>query len=164
MRGKKAAGWSVAFDAPFGWMKQVASDFGGTRNGIVVHWPKGIKAKNEIRTQFSHVVDVAPTILEAAGLPEPKEVNGTLQIPMEGVSMVYTFGNDNARDRHITQYFEIADVGIDLGTPVVEAIGSEARSRFAGHIRKVTVDVYGESVRADAQVREAQKEVERTTG
>ena len=82
-----AAGWSVALDAPFGWMKQVASDFGGTRNGMVVHWPKGIKAKNEIRTQFSHVIDVAPTILEAAGLPEPKVVNGTPQIPMEGVSL-----------------------------------------------------------------------------
>ena len=67
-----AAGWSVALDSPFSWMKQVASDFGGTRNGMVVHWPKGIKAKNEIRTQFSHVIDVAPTILEAAGLPEPK--------------------------------------------------------------------------------------------
>ena len=103
-----AAGWSVAFDAPFGWMKQIASDFGGTRNGMVVHWPKGIKANNGIRTQFSHVVDVAPTILETAGLPEPKVVNGTPQIPMEGVSMVYTFDNDKARDRHITQYFEIA--------------------------------------------------------
>lgn len=103
-----AAGWSVALDAPFGWMKQIASDFGGTRNGMVVHWPKGIKAKNGIRTQFSHVIDVAPTILEAAGLPEPKVVNGTPQIPMEGVSLVYTFDNDKARDRHITQYFEIA--------------------------------------------------------
>ena len=85
-----AAGWAVAFDAPFGWMKQVASDFGGTRNGMVVHWPKGIKAKNEIRTQFGHVIDVAPTILQAAGLPEPKVVNGTPQIPMEGTSLVYT--------------------------------------------------------------------------
>jgi arylsulfatase len=103
-----AAGWSVALDAPFGWMKQVASDFGGTRNGLVVHWPKGIEAKNEIRTQFSHVIDVAPTILEAIGLPEPKVVNGTPQIPMEGVSMAYTFDDANAEDRHITQYFEIA--------------------------------------------------------
>ena len=103
-----AAGWSVALDAPFGWMKQVASDFGGTRNGMVVHWPKGIEAKNEIRTQFSHVIDVAPTILEAAGLPEPKIVNGTPQIPMEGVSMAYTFNDASAKDRHTTQYFEIA--------------------------------------------------------
>jgi arylsulfatase A-like enzyme len=103
-----AAGWSVAFDAPFGWMKQVASDFGGTRNGMVVHWPKGIKAKNEIRSQFSHVIDVAPTILEAAGLPEPKVVDGTPQIPMEGTSLVYSFDNAKAKERHTTQYFEIA--------------------------------------------------------
>jgi len=103
-----AAGWSVAFDSPFSWMKQVASDFGGTRNGMVVHWPKGIKAKNEMRTQFAHVIDVAPTVLEAAHLPEPKVVDGTPQIPMEGVSMVYTFDNAKAKERHTTQYFEIA--------------------------------------------------------
>jgi arylsulfatase len=103
-----AAGWSVALDSPFGWMKQVASDFGGTRNGMVVHWPAGIKSKNEIRTQFGHVIDVAPTILEAAGLPEPVVVNGTLQIPMEGVSLAYTFDDADAEERHTTQYFEIA--------------------------------------------------------
>jgi arylsulfatase len=103
-----AAGWSVALNAPFGWMKQVASDFGGTRNGMVVHWPKGIKAKSEIRTQFSHVIDVAPTVLQAAGLPEPKVVNGTPQIPMEGKSLVYSFENAKAKERHTTQYFEIA--------------------------------------------------------
>jgi arylsulfatase A-like enzyme len=103
-----ASGWAVAFDSPFGWTKQVASDFGGTRNGVVIHWPRGIKAKNEMRTQFSHVIDVAPTILEAAGLPEPTVVNGTPQIPMEGVSMVYTFDNAKAKERHTTQYFEIA--------------------------------------------------------
>jgi arylsulfatase len=89
-------------------MKQVASDFGGTRNGMVVHWPKGIKAKNEIRTQFSHVIDIAPTILQAAGLPEPKVVNGTPQIPMAGKSLVYSFDNARAKERHTTQYFEIA--------------------------------------------------------
>ncbi|MBV2131936.1 arylsulfatase [Pseudomonas sp. MAP12] len=103
-----AAGWALTFDAPFGWMKQVASDFGGTRNGMVVHWPKGIKAKNEVRTQFSHVIDVAPTILEAAGLPEPKVVNGTPQIPMEGTSLVYSFNDGKAAERHTTQYFEIS--------------------------------------------------------
>jgi len=103
-----AAGWAVALDAPFGWMKQVASDFGGTRNGMVVHWPGGIKAKGEIRTQFSHVIDVAPTVLEAAGLPEPKVVNGTPQIPIEGVCMAYTFDDAKAPERHTTQYFEIA--------------------------------------------------------
>jgi arylsulfatase len=102
-----AAGWAVAGDTPFSWTKQVAANFGGTRNGMVIHWPKGIKAKGEIRSQFQHVIDVAPTILEAAGLPEPKEVNGTPQRPIEGVSMVYTFDNANAKDRHITQYFEI---------------------------------------------------------
>jgi arylsulfatase len=103
-----AAGWAVALDAPFGWMKQVASDFGGTRNGLVVHWPAGIKASNEIRSQFGHVIDVAPTILEAAGLPEPREVNGTPQIPMEGVSLAYSFEDAKALERHTTQYFEIA--------------------------------------------------------
>jgi arylsulfatase A-like enzyme len=103
-----ASGWSVALNAPFGWMKQVASDFGGTRNGMVVHWPAGIKSKNEIRSQFSHVIDVAPTILEAAGLPEPKVVNSTPQIPMEGTSLVYSFDDGKAAERHTTQYFEIA--------------------------------------------------------
>lgn len=103
-----AAGWAVALDSPFQWTKQMASDFGGTRVGMVTHWPKGIKAKNEIRTQFSHVIDIAPTVLEAAGLPEPKIVNGTPQIPMEGKSLVYTFDNAKAKEQHITQYFEIA--------------------------------------------------------
>lgn len=103
-----AAGWAVALDAPFGWMKQVPSDFGGTRNGMVVSWPKGIKARNEIRTQFGHVIDVAPTILEAIGLPEPRVVNGVKQIPIEGTSLVYSFENAKAKERHTTQYFEIA--------------------------------------------------------
>ncbi len=103
-----ASGWAVGFDAPFGWMKQVPSDFGGTRNGMVMSWPKGIKAQNGIRPQFSHVIDVAPTILEAIGLPEPKVVNGTPQIPMEGTSLAYTFDDPTAKERHTTQYFEIA--------------------------------------------------------
>ncbi len=103
-----AAGWAVALDAPFGWMKQVGSDFGGTRNGMVVSWPKGIKAKNEIRTQFSHVIDVAPTVLQAARLPEPKMVNGIKQIPIEGKSLVYSFDDGKAKERHTTQYFEIS--------------------------------------------------------
>ena len=102
-----AAGWAVAGDTPFTWVKQVASNYGGTRNPLVVHWPKGIEAKNEVRSQWHHVVDIAQTILEAAGLPEPKSVNGTEQIPMQGVSMVYTFDNARAADRHLTQYFEI---------------------------------------------------------
>jgi arylsulfatase len=102
-----AAGWAVAGDTPFQWTKQVASSYGGTRNGMVIHWPKGIKAKGEVRSQWHHVIDVAPTILEAAGLPEPKSVNGTVQSPIEGVSMVYTFADAKSPDRHTTQYFEI---------------------------------------------------------
>ncbi|HEX5703578.1 MAG TPA: arylsulfatase [Pyrinomonadaceae bacterium] len=102
-----AAGWAVAGNTPFQWTKQVASNYGGTRNGMIVHWPKGIKAKNEVRTQWHHVIDVAPTILEAARLPEPKSVNGTVQIPMDGVSMMYSFDNAKSPDRHKTQYFEI---------------------------------------------------------
>ena len=103
-----AAGWAVALDSPFQWTKQVASDFGGTRVGMVAHWPKGIKAKGEIRPQFSHVIDIAPTVLEAAGLPEPNIVNGTPQVPIEGKSLVYTFADAKAKERHATQYFEIA--------------------------------------------------------
>ncbi|MGY4303926.1 arylsulfatase A-like enzyme [Bradyrhizobium sp. USDA 4369] len=102
-----AAGWAVAGDTPFTWTKQVASSYGGTRNGMVVYWPKGIKAKNEVRTQWHHVIDVAPTILEAAGLPEPKSVNGTVQTPIEGTSMVYSFADAKAESTHKTQYFEI---------------------------------------------------------
>jgi arylsulfatase len=105
--GHYAAGWAVAGDTPFTWTKQVASSYGGTRNGMVVHWPKGIKAKGEVRSQWHHVIDIAPTILEAAGLPEPKIVNGTPQTPIEGVSMVYTFADSKAPSRHTTQYFEI---------------------------------------------------------
>jgi arylsulfatase A-like enzyme len=102
-----AAGWAVAGDAPFAWTKQVASDFGGTRNGMVVHWPKGIQAKGEVRTQFHHVIDIAPTILKAARLPEPTSVDGTVQTPLEGVAMNYTFDDADAKTTHTTQYFEI---------------------------------------------------------
>jgi len=102
-----AAGWAVAGDTPFTWTKQVASSFGGTRNGMVIHWPKRIKAKGEVRAQFHHVIDIAPTVLEAAELPEPKVVNGTEQAPIEGVSMVYTFAKPMANSRHLVQYFEI---------------------------------------------------------
>lgn len=105
--GHYAAGWAVAGDTPFAWTKQIAGSYGGTRNGLVVHWPNRIKAQGEIRSQWHHVIDIAPTILEAAGLPEPKSVNGTPQTPIQGVSMVYTFGDAQAKDRHLTQYFEI---------------------------------------------------------
>jgi Sulfatase len=101
-------GWAWAMNAPFQWTKQVASHFGGTRNPMVVHWPKGIKAKGEIRNQFHHVIDVVPTILEACKLPEPKVVNGIPQKPIEGISMVYSFDDAKAKDRRTTQYFELA--------------------------------------------------------
>ncbi len=101
------AGWAHAMDTPFQWTKQVASHWGGTRNGMVAHWPKGFKSKGEIRQQFHHVIDVAPTILEAAGLPEPYMVNGVAQKPIEGVSLAYTFDAPDATDRHTTQYFEM---------------------------------------------------------
>ena len=103
-----AAGWAVAGNTPFTWTKQVASNFGGTRNGIVFHWPQGIKAKGEIRSQFHHVVDLAPTIFEAAKVPAPKVVNGIPQRPIEGVSMAYSFDAPKSPDRRQTQYFEIA--------------------------------------------------------
>jgi len=102
-----AAGWAVAGDTPFTWTKQIAGSYGGTRNGMVIHWPKGIPAKGELRSQWHHVIDIAPTILEAAGLPEPKSVNGTPQTPIEGVSLAYTFADAKAPSRHTTQYFEI---------------------------------------------------------
>jgi hypothetical protein len=102
-----AAGWAVAFDTPYKWTKQMGSDYGGTKVGTVLHWPQGIQVQGELRTQFHHVIDVAPTILEAAGLPEPTVVNGTPQRPMDGVSMVYSFDDADAPDRHTTQYFEM---------------------------------------------------------
>jgi arylsulfatase len=102
-----AAGWAVAFDAPFKWTKQVASDFGGTRNGMVVHWPERIDGAGGMRSQFGHVIDIAPTVLEACGLPEPKSVNGTVQVPIEGTSLLYSFNDATAKDRHTVQYFEM---------------------------------------------------------
>ena len=102
-----AVGWAHALDTPYQWTKQVASHWGGTRNGTIVHWPTGIKAKGEIRPQFCHVIDIAPTVLEAAGLPHPTIVNSVQQAPMEGVSMLYAFDDAKAADRHETQYFEM---------------------------------------------------------
>ena len=102
-----AVGWAHAMDTPYQWTKQVASHWGGTRNGTIVHWPNGIKAKGEVRQQFHHVIDIAPTVLEAAGLPEPSSVNGIDQTPLEGVSMVYAFDDASAEERHTTQYFEM---------------------------------------------------------
>ncbi len=103
-----AAGWAVAGDTPFMWTKQIPSNYGGTRNGMIVSWPKRIKAVNQIRLQWHHVIDIAPTVLEAASLPQPKSVNGVVQEPIEGVSMTYTFDRPEATGTHKTQYFEIA--------------------------------------------------------
>jgi arylsulfatase len=102
-----AVGWAHAMSTPYQWTKQVASHWGGTRNGTVVHWPNGITAQGEVRHQFAHVIDVAPTILDAAGLPEPTSVNGVQQIPYEGVSMRYAFDDAAAPGQHETQYFEM---------------------------------------------------------
>src|SRR5450432_45841 len=102
-----AAGWAVAGDTPFMWTKQIPSNYGGTRNPVIVSWPKHIKAINEVRTQWHHLIDIAPTVLEAAHLPEPTSVNGTIQSPIEGVSMLYSFENPKAVSPHKTQYFEI---------------------------------------------------------
>jgi arylsulfatase A-like enzyme len=102
-----AVGWAHAMCTPYQWTKQVASHWGGTRNGTIVSWPKGIKSRGDVRSQFAHVIDVAPTVLEVAGLPEPTYVNGVQQKPLEGVSMAYSFDDAGAEERHTTQYFEM---------------------------------------------------------
>jgi arylsulfatase len=102
-----AVGWAFAMNTPYQWTKQVASHWGGTRNGAIVHWPKGIAAKGEVRPQFSHVIDVAPTILEAAGIPQPIAVEGIQQDPIEGASMLGSFNDPAAAEHHETQYFEV---------------------------------------------------------
>jgi len=102
-----AAAWAWAGNTPFKWGKQVASHLGGIRNPMVISWPKRIKDKGGLRSQFTHCTDIAPTILEAAGLPEPKQVNGVAQMPMHGVSFLSTFADANAPSRHTQQYFEI---------------------------------------------------------
>lgn len=102
-----SCGWAVATDAPFKWTKQMAADFGGTRNGMVMHWPAGLQAKGEIRSQWHHVNDVAATVLEAADLPHSKSINGVPQKPLDGVSMLYAAADADAAERHTTQYFEM---------------------------------------------------------
>ena len=102
-----SVGWAHAMNTPYQWTKQVASHWGGTRNGTIVRWPKGIAARGEVRSQFSHVIDVCPTVLEAAGLPHPVMVNGVQQAPIEGTSMLYSFDDGEAPERHDLQYFEM---------------------------------------------------------
>jgi arylsulfatase A-like enzyme len=102
-----AVGWAHAMDTPYQWTKQVASHWGGTRNGTIVHWPNGFSARGELRSQFPHVIDLAPTVLEVAGLPEPTSVHGVQQMPLQGVSMAYTFDGADEPERHETQYFEM---------------------------------------------------------
>jgi arylsulfatase len=106
--GHFAAGWAIAGNVPFGWSKQMAGDFGGTRNGVIIEYPKVIKDKGQIRDQFYHVIDIAPTILELCNVPQPTSVNGVKQEPIQGVSMVSSFTNAKAPETHTTQYFEIA--------------------------------------------------------
>jgi arylsulfatase len=102
-----AVGWAHAMDTPYQWTKQVASHWGGTRNGTIVQWPNGFEAKGELRNQFCHVVDVAPTVLDVAGLPEPAFVNGIQQEPMHGASMRALFDDAGAPEHHELQYFEM---------------------------------------------------------
>jgi len=102
-----AVGWAHAMDTPYQWTKQVASHWGGTRNGTIVHWPNGIDAKGEVRSQFHHVIDIAATVLDAAGLPEPRVVDGIEQMPLHGVSMKPTFDDAASPERRTTQYFEM---------------------------------------------------------
>ncbi|WAM17975.1 sulfatase-like hydrolase/transferase [Rhodococcus sp. JS3073] len=102
-----AIGWAHAMDTPYQWTKQVASHWGGTRNGTIVSWPNGIAARGEIRDQFAHVIDVAPTVLAAAGIPEPSTVHGVTQRPFEGTAMNYSFDDGDAPEQHETQYFEM---------------------------------------------------------
>ncbi|PQO26508.1 arylsulfatase [Blastopirellula marina] len=101
------AAWAHAMDTPYQWTKQIASHFGGTRNGMAISWPAGIKARGEIRDQFHHVIDIAPTLLEIAGITPPVELNGVAQKPIEGISMAYTFADADAEGRRTTQYFEM---------------------------------------------------------
>ena len=102
-----AVGWAHALDTPYQWTKQVASHWGGTRNGTIVHWPAGIKARGEVRSQFHHVIDIAATALDAANLPQPMSVNGVQQVPLHGVSMTSSFDDASAEEQRTTQYFEM---------------------------------------------------------
>ena len=135
--GHYAVGWAWAMDAPYQWTKQVASHWGGTRNGTIVHWPAGITDKGGVRNQFSHVIDVAPTVLEAAGIAEPTMVNGVLQSPYEGTSMLYMLQRRGGARAHETAV--LRDVlqpghllqGLERGNQAPHALGDER----GGHAR-----------------------------
>ena len=145
-----AVGWAHAMDTPYQWTKQVASHWGGTRNGTIVHWPNGIAAKGEVRSQFHHVIDIAATVLDVAGLPEPISVNGVQQMPLHGVSMAYSFDDADAAERRETQYFEIfGNRGIyhkgwtavtHHSTPWVSGRASRVRRRRLGALRPRGLD------------------------
>lgn len=106
-------GWAHAMNTPFQWDKKIASHLGGSRTGMAIRWPGHIKDPGAIRSQFAHITDIVPTILDAAGIPAPQTINGFSQVPMNGTSLVYTFNDASAKERHITQYFEvIANQGI----------------------------------------------------
>ena len=102
-----AVGWAHAMDTPYQWTKQVASHWGGTRNGTIVHWPNGFEAKGEVRSQFGHVIDIAATVLDVAGLPQPTFVDGVQQMPLHGESMAPSFGDAGTPEWRETQYFEM---------------------------------------------------------
>jgi arylsulfatase len=129
-----AVGWAHAGDTPFQWTKQVASHFGGTRNPVVMHWPRGIPVKAELWSQFHYVIDIAPTVLEATKLPEPTSVNGVTQRPMDGVSMLYAVADAKAPGRRTTQYFEmfgnraIYHEGVGGGDAALGALGDACPS------------------------------------
>jgi arylsulfatase len=105
--GHFPSAWAHAMDTPFQWTKQIASHFGGTRNGLAISWPAKIKGKGEVRNQFHHVIDIMPTILEATGLPAPSSINGVSQRPIEGTSMMYSFNDAKAPSTRTRQYFEM---------------------------------------------------------
>lgn len=107
VHGVYSAGWGWAMNAPLAESKQIASHLGGIRNGLVISWPNYIQARGEVRSQFGHVIDIAPTVFEAAGITPPASIDGVEQQPIEGVSMVYSFNNPDAVDRHLEQYFEM---------------------------------------------------------
>ena len=146
--GHYAVGWAWAMDTPYQWTKQVASHWGGTRNGTIVHWPSGIEDKGGVRNQFSHVIDFAPTVLEAAGIPEPTMVNGVMQSPYEGTSMLYSFNDAEAPERHETAV--LRDVlqprhlpqGLERGDQAPHAVGdggavhARLRRRRLGALRR----------------------------